>query len=983
MKLGSSKVGHRHQQIAPVKPMRDVRRLLRVAGVLTAVVSLCAAPDITPQSDSEFAALLAEAQKTFTDHDWDRGALAYEALLAAARAKNAELWEARALLGFGKMANERAQFAEARVRALEALEIFERLNAAADSGEANRTLGIATESGGDDAGAKRYYERAVEHYRAAGDRAARVEASYRMLSVGADRPDDEYGVLQTEAHELGDKGLEGDILHTWGDLLFQQALYEPAIEKLEAAAALFQEEKRTDDLGTTYNSLGRVYREHGQPAAALQFQLKALAIHETLNTPRLLIQSLNAVAVASEVLGEKDQARAYYERALAVAQQTGAPAYITFMRANLGGFLIESGEDVEPGRALVERALADGAGFRSLRYTQLAMAFQQLGRYQDALAAAERALTECRAPIECLYARFEEGRTQLALGNDGSALAAHKEVLAIIEKMHATLASSDLLKQDFQRLWAKAYSLTIDLHFKRGEYREALEAAELARSRAFLDLLASRELKRPARAASVTPTPVAPAVADATSPSPVALTLRGTAAGAGSQAQAQAIATSLRSEAAAPPPTLDGLTAIAARLNSTLLAYWVGDTKVYAWALTPDGTVHGASVSIARAKLDELIRSSAAFGRASEEPSAARPTMATRGDSQIAVSARNPRTWRALYDLLIAPIERDLPRTPGARLTIVPYGPLLDVPFAALRDARGRYLIERYTIHSVPAAAVLQFTAAKVRADARGGSVLLVGDPAGPPTIPGDPPLPRLAGASEEVRAIARLLPPRARRCWPAAPPPNRASVPRLPGTSIIHFATHGIVRDANPLASFLALGTVGDGVADGQLTADKIYGLDLDAEPDCVERVPIGRRRDHRRWYRGAGAGVLLRGHAVGDREHLGRGGPADQSAAAGVLSRVAERGGQGQRVAHGAARADPQPARRSSEGDAARRAPSSCRKTRPSGRRSSYSASRTDFLPCAFLPFAFRSCSQRAVCAQRKPTVGWRVSGSVKLRK
>jgi len=110
------------------------------------------------------------------------------------------------------------------------------------------------------------------------------------------------------------------------------------------------------------------------------------------------------------------------------------------------------------------------------------------------------------------------------------------------------------------------------------------------------------------------------------------------------------------------------------------------------------------------------------------------------------------------------------------------------------------------------------------------GDVLLIGDPAGPPKIPGEPPLPRLAGASEEVRAIARLV-PAARTTVLAGP---AATEPRvraaLPNKAVIHFATHGIIRDGNPLASFLALGTVGEGVADGQLTADKIYGLDLEA---------------------------------------------------------------------------------------------------------------------------------------------------------
>jgi len=42
---------------------------------------------------------------------------------------------------------------------------------------------------------------------------------------------------------------------------------------------------------------------------------------------------------------------------------------------------------------------------------------------------------------------------------------------------------------------------------------------------------------------------------------------------------------------------------------------------------------------------------------------------------------------------------------------------------------------------------------------------------------------------------------------------------------AVIHFATHGVVRDANPLTSFLALATVADGSADEQLTADKSDG--------------------------------------------------------------------------------------------------------------------------------------------------------------
>jgi CHAT domain-containing protein/tetratricopeptide (TPR) repeat protein len=790
------------------------RRFASVAAVLSVVASLSAHQSNTADADAEFVALLTTAQQSYTHHDWERSTAAYQALLTAARAKGSSLWEGRGLLGLGRIANETARYGDARRHALDALAIFERMNATSDIGDANTTLGIAANSVNDDAVAKTHYERAVAAYRAAGDERRRVEASFRVLNVSSREPGrlEMYGQLRAEAHGLGDKRLEGHILHAWGDELFVESVYQPAIEKLEAAVVLFQETNSLGDLGTTYNSLGRVFRAHGQLAAALAFQLKALEIHEKGNVPRSLIQSLNAVAIASQLSGNITQARAYFERALAAAEATGVSSYINFVAANLGFLLVETDADVERGRHLLERAIAAGAGHAtSGRYAQLSDAYRKLGRLQESVDASDRAVSVCTTPLDCIAARGANGRAQLALGNEAAALEDQKQILDAVEKIHGTLAASDFLKQDFQRLWEAVYSLAIDLHVRRGQFREALEAAELARSRAFLDLLASRELQR--SAGQHGPISSDPA-ADSAQPG----------------LHEPSASSALRSAASAPPPTLDGLTAIAVRLHSTLLAYWVSANNVYLWVVSPDGSVRGASVSISRAKLDELIRSSAAFTRAPQTSSSAVATVATRGDMHITVSPRSRRTWRALYDVLIAPIERELPRATGARLTIVPYGPLLGVPFAALRDARGRYLVERYTIHSVPAGAVLQFTAGRVRAAARAGSVLLVGDPAAPPRIPGEPALPRLAGASEEVRAIARLLPASRATVLTGGAATERRVRTALPGKAVIHFATHGIVRDSNPLASFLALGTAGDDSGDGQLTADKIYELDLDA---------------------------------------------------------------------------------------------------------------------------------------------------------
>ncbi|TAD77385.1 MAG: CHAT domain-containing protein [Sphingomonadales bacterium] len=61
---------------------------------------------------------------------------------------------------------------------------------------------------------------------------------------------------------------------------------------------------------------------------------------------------------------------------------------------------------------------------------------------------------------------------------------------------------------------------------------------------------------------------------------------------------------------------------------------------------------------------------------------------------------------RGLYDLLVKPIESQL--APGGTLIIVPDGPLRALPFAALMDADGQYLIERIQLALAPALAYSQ-----------------------------------------------------------------------------------------------------------------------------------------------------------------------------------------------------------------------------------------------------------------------------------
>src|SRR5690606_21829113 len=115
---------------------------------------------------------------------------------------------------------------------------------------------------------------------------------------------------------------------------------------------------------------------------------------------------------------------------------------------------------------------------------------------------------------------------------------------------------------------------------------------------------------------------------------------------------------------------------------------------------------------------------------------------------------------RQLYATLVEPLEAHLPKGNDARLTVVPHGPVLHLPFAGLLDAGGRHLVERFVLHYTPSIAVLARTAERTRPE---GPVraLVIGDPVPPPSPPGirfPPPLPM---ARDEARRVARHFPGR------------------------------------------------------------------------------------------------------------------------------------------------------------------------------------------------------------------------------
>src|SRR6185369_15610816 len=166
------------------------------------------------------------------------------------------------------------------------------------------------------------------------------------------------------------------------------------------------------------------------------------------------------------------------------------------LRANLATLLHNQGQFAQAAEIL-EQVIARGLDrFPGRRYTSLSWVYERLARPQDALVAANKAVDLCKGDENvCVNALNRRALAQSELGDRQAALTDINAALNMVEDVRRRLVPLDFFKQEFNRTLEDVYSTAIGLQLADKQDRLALETAELARSRAFLDLLASRDVR--------------------------------------------------------------------------------------------------------------------------------------------------------------------------------------------------------------------------------------------------------------------------------------------------------------------------------------------------------------------------------------------------------------------------------------------------------------------------------------------------------
>jgi CHAT domain-containing protein len=728
--------------------------------------------------------------------------------------------EAEARFYLGTALSQDAQYTSSDVQLRAALPIFQQSGNQRLQASTYGQLGQNAYSTANPVEARADFEEALKLYEAIGDERAMAGEHLNLAFVTdvAERSDHIQRGLKL-ARKAGDKAIEAKILHTWADQDYGSDNFDAAFDRLNQARAILEELNDGSSLARVLTSIGRLYRVHGHAEEALGYYQRAGNLQKEVGDTRGVIQSLNAMGVALNHLGRSAEALRYDEEALQLARGSGSPLLIKFILEAVGSTQLHLGRNQSAAAALEEARKISPPRAETLML--LSEARFLLGQYEAAWKAANESLAIGGDASEFTRSALENrAQASWKLGRTQEALLDIRQLTESLEQARAKLVPSDFMKQGFSDTDRWVTTLSIHILLDGGEEREALETAERARGRAFLDLLATKNI-------SPNPLPASDAV-------PALLMRGGTVSGEHG---------TLSSRGIAPPASAEDAIALARRLDSTILVYWVDENSTIIWTVSPQGRIAEARTGFGSPRLDKWINEALHV----QESSGARShvQIASRGGEAILAGARNADSWRHLYDALIRPVRTNLPSKPGSRLTIIPSGPLFRLSFAALMDERGRYLIEKYALNYSPAIEVFQYTRqAQERIAAMPARYLLVANPSGMPLSDGKQ-LPALPGSDIEIQSISQIVGQDSARLLHGKQADETTVREAMPHAKVIHLATHGVIDDTNPLSSFLAFGRTTDQPnGNGRLTAEEVYSLDLHADLVVLSacRTGLGR---------------------------------------------------------------------------------------------------------------------------------------------
>lgn len=653
-----------------------------------------------------------------------------------------------------------------------------------------------------------------------------------------------------------------------------------ALEHYQRSLKLAEEVGDKSSSSATLNSIGNLYHSQGNYAQALEYFQQSFKIKQEIGEKVGVARALNNIGVIYSVQGQYVQALDYLQRNVKILEELGDKLVLVEALHYIGGVYLLKG-DYSQALAYEEKAAkaAEALGNNELLagiFQTIAESYLRLGQYQAASEYAQRAAAlgvQFGIPDLLWNAKTIAGKAHLALNQSERARQDFLESIATIEKLRGQVAGGEREQQRFFENKIAPYQAMVQLSLAQHDTAQALLYAERAKGRVLLDVLSSGrdnitkamtsdELKRDRELSAEIASLNTQLVSLKRQSKPPAAQVTDIQARLDKtrleyeafQASLYAAHPELRVQRGETQPlTLDEAAALLPDDQTAILEYVVTDERSYLFVIrkaSKDARNKAAELTVhtLNVKSTELAEMADSF----------RQRVAARD-----LTVKQPA--RLLYDLLIKPAEGQLRAV--RKLRIVPDGALWNVPFQALHRGERGYLLEQYAVSYAPSLSVLREMGRRANAlrGHRGSAashpttarqntqspLLAMGNPA----LSGDTvakvrfarrdePLSPLPDAEKEVNALGRLYGPGSRVLigQHAREVTMKAEAGKY---RVLHFATHAILDDFNPLYSHIIFSrTEDDKHEDGLLEAWEIMKLDLNAELAVLSACETARGR-------------------------------------------------------------------------------------------------------------------------------------------
>jgi CHAT domain-containing protein len=756
---------------------------------------------------------------------------------------------------------------------------------------------------GNFAAALDFFQRALAQFEALG---AELEKAATLMNVANVHTAlgnyslalDSYQKSLTLAEGWGAKPIILRVLGNVAALYDRQGNYAQSLKFYEKCLQESQSAGDREGTASALMGLGNVHGAQGNAGLALEFYRKAHVLFEEAQYKPGVLLSLNNMGSIHRVQGEYAQALESYQKSLALANELSSKPDIALVLGNIGQVHASQGNHAAAlefyERSLtIRKEIGDQAG-EALALWDIASVHSAQGNHPLALTFAKRAADIAKniGSLETLWRAYSTvGVSHLALNQHAPARQAYQDAIATIEAMRHQVGGGEPAQQRFFEDKLSPYHGMIYSLVAENQTAEALTYAERAKARTLLDVLrggranvtkamteTERERERTLKDELVSlnaqilrekqrGTPDEKRVAELT------VRLQKTRLDYEAfQTRLYAVHPELQVQRGeAKPLTREEATSLLPNVKTALLEFVVTEGNTYLFALTKGAqerslaTLKVYPLGVPRKDLEERVRRF-------------RERLANR-DARFAALSRE------LYNLLLKPAQTQLQGK--SHLIIVPDGALWELPFQALQSPDNRFLLEASVVAYAPSLTVLR-EMRKVRMGVweYGGmgskktptlsdshtptpTLLAFGNPTlnHPIGTRGElaqrggtlAPLPE---SEKEVKALRQLYGATRSKIYVGAEAQEERVKAEAGNYCVLHFATHGLLNDGNPMYSQVVLAqmpsppallpAVGEGSEDGLLEAWEIMNLNLKADLVVLSACETARGRV------GAGEGVV-----------------------------------------------------------------------------------------------------------------------------